>query len=147
MKKDQYTCPLVSCSKLKAFPFPRRALLYISLVQLAAINGFYKLLFMNLDILVLVAPSQSNLWLKAIISVNPSSYLTSPQQHTILRGLNVKSGATSTPVNKTKCRQHHGLHLNGWTLFSFPYPVLFLSMPEQRAFWHGYGLELFLGAC
>lgn len=29
-KKNQYTCsPLVSCSKLKAFPVPRRALLFL----------------------------------------------------------------------------------------------------------------------
>lgn len=36
----------------------------ISVVKTAKINGFYKLLFMNFNILFLVAPSKSNLWLK-----------------------------------------------------------------------------------
>lgn len=33
----------------------------ISVVKIATVNGFYKLLFMNFNILLLAAPSQSNL--------------------------------------------------------------------------------------
>lgn len=73
-------------SKIEGISSPQKSTA-ISVVKIATVNGFYKLLFMNFNILFVVAPSQSNLQVKPITSVNISSYL----MHTTLRGLNVKT--------------------------------------------------------
>lgn len=65
-------------SKIEGISSPQKSSA-ISVVKIATANEFYKLLFMNFNIFFLVAPSQLNLLLKPITSVNISSYLTPPQ--------------------------------------------------------------------
>lgn len=49
--------------KIEGISSPQKSSV-ISVVKTAKINGFYKLLFINFNILFLVASSQSSLWLK-----------------------------------------------------------------------------------